>query len=204
MFDNIGGKIKTLTQVLCWIMIISNIIGAIMMIHASDTAFSYRERDSLAAVSLRISGWILLFAGPLISWISSFTLYALGEITEKTVHTSQTVERIRVQMEKIDSSVSHCSEKAETASEEKPAYRPETASESAQEKEGADAQRHLIAVFDMYETHISEILYNNICLKKDVMPTGDSNLSFNSRLTEHMVWQSDFNRARCNCRPICE
>ena len=84
MFDNIGRKIKTLAKVLCWIEIISSIIVAIIMIYTSNTAFSYRESDSLAAVSLRTSGWILLFVGPLISWISFFVLYALGEITENS------------------------------------------------------------------------------------------------------------------------
>lgn len=84
MFDNIGRKIKTLAKVLCWIEIISSIIVAIIMIYTSNTAFSYRESDSLAAVSLRTSGWILLFGGPLISWISFFVLYALGEITENS------------------------------------------------------------------------------------------------------------------------
>ena len=84
MFDNIGRKIKMLAKVLCWIEIISSIIVAIMMIYTSNTAFSYRESDSLAAVSLRTSGWILLFVGPLISWISFFVLYALGEITENS------------------------------------------------------------------------------------------------------------------------
>ena len=69
MFDNIGRKIKTLAKVSCWMGIIGSIITEIVMI------CNYY-------IEIRITGWIVLFAGPLVSWISSFALYALGEITE--------------------------------------------------------------------------------------------------------------------------
>lgn len=101
MFDNIGRKIKTLAKVLCWIEIISSIIVAIIMIYTSNTAFSYRESDSLAAVSLRASGVIMLFVGPLISWISSFVLYALGEITENSATQAILLKKL-AQKENID------------------------------------------------------------------------------------------------------
>ena len=71
MFDSIGRKIKTLAKVLCWLGIIGSVIAALVMINSR-----YSET--------RITGLITLFAGPLVSWISSFTLYALGEITENS------------------------------------------------------------------------------------------------------------------------
>ena len=71
MFDNIGRKIKTLAKVLCWLGIIGSEIAAIVMINSRYT-------------ETQITGWITLFAGPLVSWISSFTLYALGEIADNS------------------------------------------------------------------------------------------------------------------------
>ncbi len=71
MFDNIGRKIRTLAKVLCWMGIVGSVIAAMVMINGY-----YAE--------VRITGWIMLFAGPLVSWISSFTLYALGEIAENS------------------------------------------------------------------------------------------------------------------------
>ena len=71
VFDNIGRKIKTLAKVFCWLGIIESIIIAIIMI-------------SNYHAEIRKAGWIVLFAGPLFSWISSFALYALGEIAENS------------------------------------------------------------------------------------------------------------------------
>ena len=68
MFDNIGGKIKTLAKVLCWIGIVGSVIAAIGFFTSGNG----------------ITGWSMLIAGPLASWISSFTLYALGEIADNS------------------------------------------------------------------------------------------------------------------------
>ncbi len=81
MFDNIGRKIKTLAKVSCWMGIIGSIIVAIVMIN------NYY-------IETRISGWIVLFAGPLVSWISSFTLYALGEIAENSVEQTNLIRNL--------------------------------------------------------------------------------------------------------------
>ena len=81
MFDNIGRKIKTLAKVLCWLGIIGSEIAAIVMINSRYT-------------ETQITGWITLFAGPLVSWISSFTLYALGEITENSATQTQLLTKL--------------------------------------------------------------------------------------------------------------
>lgn len=78
MFDNIGGKIKTLAKVLCWIGIVGSVIAAIGFFTSGNG----------------ITGWSMLIAGSLGSWISSFTLYALGEITENSATQTQLLTKL--------------------------------------------------------------------------------------------------------------
>lgn len=67
MFDNIGGKIKTLVKILCWLGIIAScIIGLLAM------------QESV------IAGLITAIFGSLASWISSFFAYAFGELVENS------------------------------------------------------------------------------------------------------------------------
>ena len=191
MFDNIGRKIKTLAEASCCIGIIGSIKAAIVMIRTPDVGDYYYRSGYRSMATVRTTGWIMLFLGPLFSWLASLPLYALGEIKEETANTMQTLERITFQMEKMASSMSHCSEKAETASEEKEAYRPKNAVELVQEKKKDDVQVHLITVFDMYEAHISKALNDkNIYFqKRDI-------LSNDLHQVEYMVWRSNFNQAR--------
>lgn len=70
MFDNIGGKIKTLAQVVCWIGIIASvIIGFVMMAQDDDTAFA---------------GILIMVLGSLGSWIGSFMTYGFGQLIENS------------------------------------------------------------------------------------------------------------------------
>lgn len=80
MFDNIGRKIKTLAKVLCWLGIIGSEIAAIVMINSRYT-------------ETQITGWVTFFAGPLVSWISSFTLYALGEIADNSATQARLIRK---------------------------------------------------------------------------------------------------------------
>ena len=70
MFDNIGGKIKTLAQVICWIGIIASVVFG----------FVFMSPDE----SLILPGFIFMGIGSLISWISSFISYGLGQLIENT------------------------------------------------------------------------------------------------------------------------
>lgn len=70
MFNNIGGKIKTLAKFVAWIGIIGSIIGGIALI-ATDDAFI-------------ATGIIVLLGGSLLSWIGSFFTYGFGELIERT------------------------------------------------------------------------------------------------------------------------
>lgn len=68
MFDNIGGKIKALAKVLCWIDIVASIIVGIVLV-IEDFTFA---------------GILMLTLGPLFSWIGSFVLYGFGQLIENS------------------------------------------------------------------------------------------------------------------------
>lgn len=100
MFDNIGKKIKSLASILCWVGIIAYVIAAIIMI-----AIGVDEYDGLTAF-----GVILLFVGPLMSWISSFFMYGFGELIDKACDIERntrggeikSVAQTKVETERID------------------------------------------------------------------------------------------------------
>lgn len=70
MFNNIGGKIKTLAKVICWIGIIGSIIGGIGCIAADEDMILY--------------GLLIAVGGSLFSWIGSFFTYGFGELIENS------------------------------------------------------------------------------------------------------------------------
>ena len=82
MFSNIGGKIKVATKVLCWLLIALFVIMGIALL-VSGTV---------------LNGIILLIAGPLTVWVSSFVLYGFGELVENSC--IQTNLMIKQDMEK--------------------------------------------------------------------------------------------------------
>ena len=69
MFDNIGGKIKTLAQVICWIGIACSVVFGIAVVANEYT---------------RLLGIAIIVLGPLLSWVSSFLLYGFGQLIENT------------------------------------------------------------------------------------------------------------------------
>ena len=70
MFNNIGGKIKALAKVICWIGIIASVIGGIvLMIHDED---------------MILYGILTAVGGALFSWIGSFFTYGFGELIDNT------------------------------------------------------------------------------------------------------------------------
>ena len=68
MYDNIGGKIKGLAKT----MFIVEAIGAVIM----GIALLTTDDDFILA------GLLTLFCGPIIAWVSSWILYAFGELVE--------------------------------------------------------------------------------------------------------------------------
>lgn len=67
MFSNIGTKIKTLAQILCWLGVIGTVVGGLVLMGNDGT-----------------SGFVVLFVGPPLSWVASFFLYGLGQLIENT------------------------------------------------------------------------------------------------------------------------
>ncbi len=75
MFNNIGGKIKALAKIICYVGIALSIISGIgVMVYAGD---------ALENIPLAILGGIIVIGlGVLFSWIGSFVLYGYGELVE--------------------------------------------------------------------------------------------------------------------------
>lgn len=70
MFNDIGGKIKTLAKVICWVGIIGSVIVGLIMMTS--------DGDKYGPLGLGV-----LIGGSLFSWIGSFFAYGFGEIIEK-------------------------------------------------------------------------------------------------------------------------
>lgn len=66
MFTNIGGKIKTLTKVVCWIGIVVSVIGGVVFMFNGEA----------------LAGLAMIVGGVLAFWVGSFVLYAFGELVE--------------------------------------------------------------------------------------------------------------------------
>ncbi len=110
MFDNIGGKIKVLAQVICCIGIIASVILAlIMFITASDTYGS--EADTCTFL-----GFLFLIGGTLGSWISSFFIYGFGELIEKASEIAQNTKPTKTETSQQNYFVANNNNKVETTS----------------------------------------------------------------------------------------
>lgn len=72
MFTNIGGKIKELAKVICYVGIAISVVAGISMIGSG--------RNS-AMVG---TGVAVMIVGSLVSWIGSFFAYGFGELIENT------------------------------------------------------------------------------------------------------------------------
>ena len=85
MFDNIGGKIKTLAKVLCWIGIIASLVFAIVL-WSQNNQYDYVTRARTNTIG---TGLIVLVIGCLGSWMGSFFMYGFGELIEETTRNRQ-------------------------------------------------------------------------------------------------------------------
>lgn len=83
MFTNIGGKIKTLAKVFCWIGIIASVICAIVLWTQNS-----RYNPTIAL------GFGVLIGGVLSSWIGSFFMYGFGQLIEETTCNRMMLEQM--------------------------------------------------------------------------------------------------------------
>lgn len=86
MFDNIGGKIKSLAKVLCILGIIASVIGGIVEI----------------ANSAVLPGILTAILGALFAWIGSFGLYGLGQLIENSDAQTYRLEAIEKKLDRIE------------------------------------------------------------------------------------------------------
>lgn len=78
MYSNIGGKIKVLAVVLAAIgTAVSVFIGIDLM--SANTGYHDAFSSSMGGI-----GAVVLFGGPLLSWVSSFVLYGFGQLVENS------------------------------------------------------------------------------------------------------------------------
>ncbi len=72
MFNNIGKKIKTLAEIICWLGIIFSVLFGLGNIFSDKSGLSL------------FTGLFLMIVGPLISWIGTFLLYGFGQLIENS------------------------------------------------------------------------------------------------------------------------
>ncbi|MBR3763731.1 MAG: hypothetical protein IKK57_04165 [Clostridia bacterium] len=78
MFDNIGGKLKTVAQV-------STVIGMLASLVIGVT---------LAVLGMVPTGLIIAGVGCVCSWLASLTMYGLGELIDETARNREVNEKI--------------------------------------------------------------------------------------------------------------
>ena len=76
MFKNIGGKIKGLAKVICYVGIAISVIAGIFMIGFGSSS---DNGDTMI-----VMGCVVMIVGSLVSWIDSFFAYGFGELIENT------------------------------------------------------------------------------------------------------------------------
>lgn len=68
MFKNIGKKIKVAAQVCTWIGIIGSALSGIVLL----------------SLGIILAGCLLLLVAPVVSWLSMFMLYGLGQLVDNS------------------------------------------------------------------------------------------------------------------------
>ena len=89
MYDNIGGKIKTLASTICFIGCVASAIAGIVIF--ANSISSNANSDTIPArfiIAALITG-----AGFLISWLSNLCLYAFGQLVENSDKTVELLQK---------------------------------------------------------------------------------------------------------------
>lgn len=78
MFDNIGGKIKSLAQIMAYILMGLSILAGLLMLFSNP-----------------VVGLLSIVVGCLSAWIGSFFMYAFGELVENSERSANSLNEIR-------------------------------------------------------------------------------------------------------------
>lgn len=84
LYDNIGEKLKGLAKIIFIIEAIISVIIGLLCLFSGEGLF--------------ILGLLTLILGPFIAWISSWVLYAFGELVEKTCDNENNTRNILKKM----------------------------------------------------------------------------------------------------------
>ena len=76
MFTNIGGKIKGLAKVICYVGIAISVVAGLGMIGFGSSSYN---GDTMVGM-----GCVVMIVGSLVSCIGSFFAYGFGELIENT------------------------------------------------------------------------------------------------------------------------
>ncbi|MBR4425575.1 MAG: hypothetical protein IKS66_06490 [Oscillospiraceae bacterium] len=86
MFDNIGGKIKALAKIICYIGIgIAVITGIVLMATLGDVL----DSGFLAF----LVGLVAIALGILAAWVGSFVLYGYGELIDSNMKIAENTSK---------------------------------------------------------------------------------------------------------------
>ena len=156
MFDNIGGKIKIVAQILFLVGMVASVVLAIVLV----TTLKLEALGLLLFIGVVVGGGLT-------SLIASWFLYGFGELIESQCNTSYATDRAADYLHQIDINLSkitknlttvntptsNASPMKSTASAAKPAPKAQESTISEEEKTYAYATQ-------MYSQHSYNIAYN--------------------------------------------
>lgn len=94
MFKNIGGKIKKLAKVICYVGIAISVIAGIFMIGFGSSSYN--------GDTMIVMGCVVMIVGSLVSWIDSFFAYGFGELIENTTVIAELAAKADAEKNKAD------------------------------------------------------------------------------------------------------
>lgn len=89
MFTNIGGKIKVLAKVVCFVGFVITLIVAI-----TNFVLAAQVHSGV----LVVLGILFLILGAVLSWVSSFFIYGFGEITSKVTSLDEKIDTLETEL----------------------------------------------------------------------------------------------------------
>ncbi len=166
MFDNIGGKIKTLAKVMCWIGIIVSVIYGIAMIILSFWA----------GVLTAIMGIVFSIIGAVLSWVGSFFTYGFGELIETNENSNASLRKIKSDLDNLKTSYMNNASKGEI----KTARKDADAKKSPVEQSDDIQQDNKLSCIDNSEMIVSLSEKGNVVCPRCGLEQSSSNIKCTS------------------------